>query len=131
MTDETRTLNFGKGTSIRIAGTKFVHGGKALCSDGIVRRLKRFNNTMNGAIQVYDEGKHKGLTGSCVVESADGSRLATTEEIMSGNPDLIVKFIANPRNKNAGLLPAGPCRDETKLKLIPGLKLAGTLTDAA
>lgn len=102
MTPEVR--NYGLGTSMVQSfpwGT--FHGGRAMCSDGKVRRLVRIAETADtffsvpAAVQV----KGRSVSGYVTFETAEGSNVATDTD-----PE-VVKFIAYTYGRNADALPGG------------------------
>lgn len=82
-------------------------GGRALCSDGKVRALKRISETADTFFsipaQVRVEGKT--VTGYVTLESVKGYQTPA-----QGDP-AVVKFVAESYRKNAYLLPPGKYRE--------------------
>ena len=83
-------------------------GGAALCSDGVVRRLKRIAETADTFFSVPASVTVKGRTvaGYVTVETRDGFSTVTPAD------PALVRFVAYRYGKNADALPAQ--------QLVPG-----------
>jgi hypothetical protein len=82
------------------------HGGRALCSDGQARQLKRIAETADTFFSVPASVRVKGKTvaGYVTVETRKGNSTATDAD------PAVVKFIAYTYRKNGALLPQGKAR---------------------
>lgn len=78
-------------------------GGKAICSDGQVRALKRISSTADTFFSVPASVTVKGKTvaGYITVETEEGWSTATKDD------PAVVKFIAYTYRKNGEMLPKG------------------------
>jgi hypothetical protein len=96
------SMIYSRGTRINYSDYAWPIGGRAMCSDGTIRSLKRISNadtffSMPAAISV----KGKTVTGFVMVESENGSSASTDSD------PAIVKFIAYKYGKNYNVLPDG------------------------
>jgi hypothetical protein len=84
----------------------FYHGGRALCSDGAVRRLHRIAITADTFFSVPAAVKVRGKTvsGFVTVETVQGFSTADAAD------PAVVKFVAVSYGRNHGLLPDGAHR---------------------
>lgn len=99
------TREYGHGTSLTQSFPWGLYvGGKALCSDGKVRTLKRISETADTFFSVPAAVTVKGRTvaGYVTVESIDGFT-------STGEP--VVKFVAVKYRRNHYLLPEGTYRE--------------------
>jgi hypothetical protein len=104
------TREYGYGTELRQSYPwgLFV-GGKALCSDGKVRTLKRISVTADSffsipaTIEVRDLGKRYTISGYVTIESLAG--FSTDTELDPAT----VKFVAYQYGKNGDKIPRGKC----------------------
>ncbi len=101
-----QTREYGVGTELRVSYPWGMYwGGKALCSDGKVRTLKRISTTADtffsvpASVEVRREGKRYTVSGYITSETLAGM---STE--VDGDPT-VVKFIAYSYGKNGDLLP--------------------------
>jgi len=82
-------------------------GGKAMCSDGVVRTLKRIAQTADtffsipASVEVRDRGIKKTVSGYVTIECRSGS------SVPIGLDQPMVKFIAVQYGKNHAMLPKG------------------------
>lgn len=81
----------------------FYHGGRAMCSDGKVRTLKRISETADTffSVRAAVVVDNKTVSGYVTLETADGYSTATDDD------PTVVKFVANTYGKNGDLLPPG------------------------
>lgn len=100
------TREYGVGTNLTQSYPWGIYwGGKALCSDGKVRALKRIAQTADtffsvpAAVEVRKDGKRYTVSGYITMETLSGM---STE--VDGDPTT-VKFIAYTYGKNGHLLP--------------------------
>lgn len=96
------TREYAKGTSLTVERPYGLFiGGKAMCTDGKVRTLKRIAITADTFFSVPASVTVRGKTvsGFVTVETVDGW---TTET--EGDPS-IVRFVAHSSAKNGALLP--------------------------
>jgi hypothetical protein len=108
------TRNYAQGTSLVQSypwGT--YHGGRALCSDGKVRRLHTIAQTADtffsvpATVQVSRDGKRYTVAGFITVETLGGS------SIESADDPAVVKFVAVQNRRNHHLLPGLAYRPAT------------------
>ncbi len=95
------TRNFANGTClINSMPWGIYHGGRALCSDGKVRAIKRIAQTADTFFSVPASVTVKGKTvaGYVTTETLSGSSVATDDD------PTVVKFVAYTYRKNGNLL---------------------------
>lgn len=103
------TMEYGYGTSLTRSGMWGVFtSAKVLCSDGIVRKVKRISMTEDTMFSVPCAVTVDGrtVTGFLSLETLSG---LSTE---SDSDEKVVKFTANVHGANASLIPAGTCRED-------------------
>lgn len=119
------TRNYAMGTAL-VASYPWglFHGGRVLCSDGIVRALKRIAETADTFFSVPASVTVQGRTvaGYVTVEAVSGSSIVT-----DGDP-AVAKFVAVTYRKNHDALPDGAWR--APAADLTTLALAATVTDA-
>lgn len=97
-----QTRNYARGTClVQSYPWGFYHGGKAYCTDGKVRAIKRIASTADTFFSVPASVTVKGRTvaGYITVTTVDGSSIETPD-----NP-AYVAFYAYKYRKNGALLP--------------------------
>lgn len=95
---------YAHGTSLsRVYPWGLFRGGRAMCSDGKVRALKRIAETADTFFSVPAAVAVNGRTvsGYVTVETAAGFSTATDDD------PAVVKFVAHTYGKNHDALPAG------------------------
>jgi uncharacterized membrane protein len=97
-------MNYARGTSLEQSQPwGLFTGGRALCSDGKVRKLARISMTADTFFSIPAAVRVAGktVTGFVTVETITGFTTATE------NDPAVVKFVAVKTGKNHGLLPEG------------------------
>jgi hypothetical protein len=98
------TRNFARGTYLnQLKPWGLYSGGRAMCSDGVVRTLAGIASTPDTFFSMPAKVKVKGKTVSGYVTMETEAGFSTDTE----NDPAIVKFVAVRSGKNAGMLPAG------------------------
>lgn len=100
------TRKYGAGTEITQSFPWGIYwGGKALCSDGKVRTLKRISQTADtfysvpAAVEVRREGKRYTVSGYITYDTLGGYSTETDSD------PITIKFVAYSYGKNGWLLP--------------------------
>ena len=102
------TREYGEDTSLTVDYPWGLYrSGRAICSDGKVRTLKRISSTADTWFSIPASVRVNGRTvsGYITVECASGSSVATPDDMP------VVKFCRFSYGKNANLLPVGAWRN--------------------
>lgn len=117
------TREYGHGTSITSSYPWGVHvTAKVMCSDGVVRKVKRIAQTADTFFSIPASVTVKGKTvaGYVTIETTAGSSVEMPDD------PAVAKFIAYRYGKNFGLLPDGMWRiDYTYCREVAGLFHSG------